>query len=188
MEYLDIIEGCKQGNASAQSRLVKTFAPRLMAICIRYTKDRNHAQDALQETFVNVFKYINSYKGNGSFEGWLKRIAVNCSITFQKKIRPIHFADEMEMDRVSQAQIPDIYSTLGKEDILKLLDRLPKSYHVVFNLNVIEGYNHQEIGDILNITASTSRATLSRARAKLIEIMQEEGQVRNHRLLSFPLL
>ena len=188
LEYIDIIEGCKEGRASAQSTLVRTFAPRLMAICLRYTKDRNLAQDALQETFVNVFKYIHSYKGNGSFEGWLKRIAVNCSITFQKKIRPIHFADEMEMDRVSQAQIPDIYSTLGKEDILKLLDRLPKSYNMVFNLSVIEGYNHQEIGDILNISASTSRATLSRARAKLIEIMQEEGRKQAHRLMSFPLL
>lgn len=172
MEYSDIIAGCKNGEAASQAKLVRTFAPRLMAICMRYTNDRSHAEDALQETFVNVFKYIKSYKGTGSFEGWLKRIAVNCSITFQKKIRPIHFADEMEMERVSQAQIPDVYSTLGKQDIMELIHQLPQSYKVVFTLNIIEGYNHNEIGEMLNISASTSRATLSRARAKLIEYMQ----------------
>lgn len=187
MEYKEIIEGCQKGKVTSQTELVRVFAPRLMAICIRYTKDRSLAEDALQETFINVFKYINSYQFKGSFEGWLKRIAVNCSITFQKKIRPIHFADETVMENISEAQVPEVYGTLGRDELLKLIDKLPKSYHVVFNLNIIEGYNHAEIGEMLNITASTSRATLSRARAKLIEIMQAESKS-SHRLRTFPLL
>lgn len=154
----------------------------LLAICTRYTGDRHHAQDALQETFVNVFKYIHTYNGKGSLEGWLKRIAVNCSLTYKRKIRPIHFADDSELERSATATVPDVYSTLGKAEIMDLLQELPQSYFLVFNLSIIEGYNHTEIGEMLDITSSTSRSTLSRARSRLIEIMQS----RAHRYHTMP--
>ncbi|MBT8450035.1 MAG: sigma-70 family RNA polymerase sigma factor [Gammaproteobacteria bacterium] len=188
MKYKEIIEGCKRGDKELQARLVQVFAPTLMSICLRYANgDRSVAKDALQETFINVFKYMNSYKGKGSFEGWLKRIAVNCSISFHKKVRPIHFADQSELDGTNNAVIPDIYSRLAKEDILALIQELPQSFRLVFQLNVIEGYNHREIGEMLDITPSTSRATLSRARAKLIELLQQQANTTT-RLLSQPLL
>lgn len=169
-----IIKGCKSGKRKAQDALVNTYAGTLMAICLRYTKDRNIAQDALQETFMNVFKYVASYSGKGSFEGWLKRIAVNCSLTILKKFQSHKFVDQLDDTNFNKAEIPDIYSTLGKEEILKLLQELPNSMYIIFNLNVIEEYNHREISKLLNISERTSRATLSRARARLIKIIERE--------------
>lgn len=164
------------GRPDCQRVLVKQYAPRLLAICKRYSSNTESANDALQETFINVFKYINGFSGQGSFEGWLKRIAVNCSITFGKKFNKFHFHDEAEIDRSKNFQLPNIYGQMNKEDILQLLDQLPKSLYTVFNLAIIEGYNHKEIGEVLGISESTSRASLSRARNKLIEIIENENR------------
>jgi len=108
-----IIEGCKNGERVCQERLVRNYAPRLLAICKRYSRDSESANDSLQETFINIFKYINSYSGSGSFEGWMKRIAVNCSITFQKKNFKVHFDQEVLHDSHQHCEIPEVYSTLG---------------------------------------------------------------------------
>ena len=148
-----------------------------MAICRRYTKDPASAQDALQETFINVFKYINTYSGKGSFEGWMKRIAVNCSLAFAKKVHPVYFVDESPQQDFEMSEVPDVYSKLGKEEIMKLLKRLPESLYIVFNMVIIEGYNHREVGEMLGITEGSSRGSLSRARAKLIEILQSENSI-----------
>ena len=131
------------------------------------------ANDALQETFINIFKYINGYSGKGSFEGWMKRIAANCSISFQKKyFKHYHEADILENNH-QHSEIPDVYSKLGKEDIIALLSELPKSLYTIFNLSVIEGYSHKEISEQLGISEGTSRASLSRARARIVEIIRE---------------
>ena len=176
-----LIQRCLAGDKACQSSLVHQYAPRLLAICRRYTGgDNHHAQDALQETFINIFKYLHTYNSSGSFEGWIKRIAVNCCLTFQRKIRPIHFAEESEMERITETVIPDVYSSLGKEALLDLIKELPESYYLVFNLYVIEGYDHSEIGKMLDISASTSRSTLSRARAKLIDTMQRRTEQYNY--------
>lgn len=170
----ELIAKCKSGDAQGQSCLVRTYAPRLMAVCRRYTKDTASSQDALQETFINVFKYIHTYSGKGSFEGWLKRIAVNCSLAFAKKVHPVYFVDETPNSDLQMSEVPDAYSNLGKEEIMHLMTRLPESLYTVFNLIVIEGYNHREVGELLGITEGSSRGSLSRARAKLIEIVQSE--------------
>ena len=148
-----------------------------MAICRRYTKDPASAQDALQETFINVFKYINSYSGKGSFEGWMRRIAVNCSLAFAKKVHPVYFVDETPDSALQMSEVPDAYSNLGKEEVMNLMKRLPESLYIVFNLVVIEGYNHREVGEMLGITEGSSRGSLSRARSKMIEILQAENSI-----------
>lgn len=182
MEIEKIIEGCKSGKAECQEYLVRKYAPVLLAICRRYTKDHESANDALQEAFINIFKYIKSYSGKGSFEGWLKRIAVNCSITFQKKhFQKYHEADVLN-DNIQHCEIPQVYSSLGKEEILDLLNELPRSLYIVFNMSVIEGYNHKEISEILEISEGTSRASLSRARAKVIEIIKQRQEKENQRI------
>jgi len=182
LNLLEIIAGCKQGNRRCQDALVREYANVLMAICYRYTKDRVVAQDALQETFINTFKYLDSYNGKGSFDGWIKRIAVNCSLTFMKKLRAAHYADEID-DRVhTKAAVPEVYSTLGKEQILQLLEELPHSMYTIFNLIIIEGYNHSDVSNMLDISERTSRATLSRARARLIQIMQREESLEIERI------
>lgn len=172
----EIIEGCKLGDRKCQNSLVQEVAPRLLAVCRRYCTDPEKAKDALQETFINAFKYLHTYNGSGSFEGWLKRIAVTCSIGVQKKSGPIYFSEYEIADESGNATIPDVFSDLGVEDIYKLLAKLPKSLNIVFNMYIIEGYSHKEIGDILNITESTSRANLTKARARLIDMISEESR------------
>ena len=182
MELERIIQGCKKGEKKCQERLVRSYAPGLLAICRRYSRDSESANDALQESFINIFKYINSYSGKGSFEGWMKRIAVNCTITFQKKNFKVHFEPDMLHDTSQHCEVPDVYSTLGKEDILSLLSELPKALYLVFNMHVVEGYSHKEISELLSISEGTSRASLSRARARLIEIIEERQNKENQRV------
>ena len=177
-----IIQGCKKGEKICQERLVRNYAPGLLAICRRYSRDSESANDALQESFINIFKYINSYSGKGSFEGWMKRIAVNCTITFQKKNFKVHFEPDMLHDTSQHCEVPDVYSTLGKEDILSLLCELPKSLYIVFNMHVVEGYSHKEISKTLSISKGTSRASLSRARGRLIEIIEERQNKEKQRV------
>jgi RNA polymerase sigma factor (sigma-70 family) len=176
LELKEIIEGCKCGDRRSQNSLVHMFAPRLMAVCMRYVGNRDMAQDALQDTFVNVFKYIHSYSGEGSFEGWLRRIAANCSLNFIKVLKHHMTEDDGIIDTNTFAEVPDIYSQLGHEEIMHLLGKLPQSFNLVFNLYIIEGYNHAEIAHMLHISESTSRSTLCKARNRLIEIMQEEHE------------
>ena len=175
MELEEIIKGCKAGNDKCQFSLVQHFATRLMAVCMRYTHDQELAKDALQETFINAFKYIQSYSGKGSFEGWLRRIAVNCSLKVIKTMYEVHTLEEAAIDTNAFAEVPDVYSSMAKDDIMELLNRLPHSQYVIFNLSVIEGYHHTEIATMLNITESTSRATLCKARNRLVEILQSEN-------------
>jgi RNA polymerase sigma factor (sigma-70 family) len=171
----DIIQGCKQGNRKSQDALVQKFAPGLLALCLRYTSDREQAKDALQECFINVFTYINGYHGGGSFEGWLKRIAVNCAIGYHKKYNTLLFTDEAEVDRYSHTNVPEVYSDMGVDEIMGLLHLLPESLYLVFNLAVVEGYNHSEIAEALGITESTSRAALSKARNKLVTLISNQN-------------
>lgn len=186
----EIIAGCKAGKHKSQNDLVHTFAPKLLALCQRYTEDRDMAKDALQETFISAFKYINSYNGSGSFEGWLRRIAVNSSLKMLKTMSSRHFADESVIDSNAFAEVPDIYATLNREEILGLLNQLPHAQYLVFNLIVIEGLNHSEVAALLDITESTSRATLCKGRNRLVEIIKKEDpdmykKLNNQRVNSF---
>ena len=112
----------------------------------------------------------------------MKRIAVNCSITFQKKHFQKYHEPDVLHDSIQHCEIPEVYSTLGKEEILSLLSELPRSLYVVFNMSVIEGYNHKEISEILGISEGTSRASLSRARARVVEIIKERQEFENQRV------
>jgi len=156
-----------------------------MSICIRYTKDHSLAEDALQETFINVFKYINTFSGSGSFEGWLKKIAINSSLSFQKKIKNDSSFVEIDESFSSYAEIPDIYGSLNREEILSLLNELPHSQYTIFNLRIVEEFTHKEISEMLNISERTSRSTLSRARARLIDIMKREEKLELERINKF---
>ena len=177
MNQKELISGCIRGDRQCQVELFKQFSGKLLGVCIRYTRHRIEAEDILQDAFIKIFKNLEKYEGKGSFEGWLKRIAVNCSLAFAKKVHPVYFVDETPDSSLQMSEVPDAYSNLGKEEIMNLLKRLPESLYVVFNLVVIEGYNHREVGEMLGITEGNSRGSLSRARSKLIEILQSENSV-----------
>lgn len=169
------MNGCKSGDRKSQNSLVRMFAPRLMTVCKRYCPDDEHARDALQETFINAFRYIQSLKEPQAVDAWLRKIAVHsCIAMHRKKQMPVF--DEMANESMSlNVQIPDIYSQMSVEELIDMINTLPKALSLVFNLYVVEGYNHQEIAKILDIQESTSRAHLMRARVKLLDRMKKEN-------------
>lgn len=166
--FTDIIEGCVQGNRVAQEKLYKKFSGTLFAICLRYAKNRMEAEDILQEVFIKIYTHIQSYHFDGSFEGWLKRIAVNTSITYYRKALKKQLEKDLD-DGI--AQMPDdAFSFDGDysmEDMLKCIEALPIGYRTVFNMYCIEGYKHKEIADWLKIDINTSKSQLSRAKVHL---------------------
>lgn len=176
MKYNKVIEGCIRGEASYQRELVRGFAPTFKAIGLRYLPDEPSASDAVQEAFINVFRYIHTYKHEGSFEGWMRRIAVNASLNYRKKHFKQRPFEELDHHEKSSFTLPEAVMKLDHEELLKLIKQLPDQYYLVFSMNVIEGFSHKEIAETLGITDSTSRATLTRARKKLKNLLGLENQ------------
>lgn len=137
-----------------------------MTICLRYAGSRAEAEDMMQEGFVAIFKSIGQYKYEGSFAGWMTRIIVNAALIVLRKNK-FQFAEVDETRYKYQPIDAYAYSHLSEDDLLKLINALPKGYKVVFNLSVIEGYSHEEIADMLGIQPATSRSQLVKARKML---------------------
>lgn len=158
---------CIKGDGSAQNELYKRYAPKLWGVCLRYAKNRMSAEDILQEGFIRIFTYLDKYQGHGSFEGWMRRTMVNTAINFYKK--NLKSSKEMEYTEVFAAKSyePDAISQISNEEVLSLIQELPQGYRTVFNLYVMEGYSHKDIGKELNISENTSKSQLSRARGIL---------------------
>ncbi len=166
MDQIDIIKGCKQGQEKAFKALIDQYAPTLMAVCIRYVKDVDQAKDVLQESMIAIFKSINAYAGTGSFEGWLKKIVVReClrDIRNKKQLFDLTVVDLQDTNGYS-----DSYS-FGAEDLMTVINKLPELQRIIFNMHIVEGYNHAEIGNLLGIPESSSRVYLTRARKSLQE-------------------
>jgi RNA polymerase sigma-70 factor (ECF subfamily) len=161
-----LIQGCKNGNKDCQYQLVKQYAGMLLSVCRRYARDEAMAKDILQESFLRIFSKIDKYEPTGSFEAWMRRIAVRRSLQwlekswFRQEEQPLSMPDNDTIE-------PAAYSQLGTEDIMQLVIGLPPGYRAVFNLYVVENYSHQEIADMLGITEATSRSQLTRARQLL---------------------
>lgn len=168
MTQSEIIKGCKSGHEGSYRFLVDKYADALMGICVRYLRDHQKAEDALQETFIQVFKSIEQFNVDSSLRAWMSKIAINCCLKELRKTQRLSFSEE---DKVFDQLIawPDAYEKLIAEDILELLDRLPAHYRIIFNLSVIEAYSHKEISEMLGIQESLSRTKLTRAK----KIMQE---------------
>lgn len=134
-----------------------------MGLCLRYLRDRQKAEDAVQETFIQVFRNVHRFDETGSLIAWMSRIAINCCLKDLRQNRRLSFpGDELDMDQ--GFDLPAGYENLKAEDILRLLDQLPEHLRIIFNLHVIEGYSHREIAELLGIQESLSRTKLTRAR------------------------
>jgi len=163
----EIINGCIDKNAVCQRLLFDKYAGSLLSICRRYARDPSGAEDMLQETFIKIFSNIHQYQFAGSFEGWIKKITVNYCLKYLKKKR-IEFKDSTVTEAELNSSIgPEILSSLSEEELMKMISNLPDGYRVVFNLYVIEGYDHNEIAGMLDIKATTSRSQLIKARRSL---------------------
>jgi len=166
----DIIKGCKKGNRNSFSMLYKTYAKKVYPICLRYSHNMQEAEDNLQDGFITIFKKIKTYKGDGSFEGWLKRIFVNqClnNIRKSKKIINDEISDEIPDDN------EDEIIKIETDTILELIQDLPTQYRLVFNLYILDNYSHKEISKELSISTNTSKSNLSRAKYILKEKLKE---------------
>ncbi|MFP4470297.1 MAG: RNA polymerase sigma factor [Bacteroidota bacterium] len=175
---LKIIEGCKKGKRHAQNKLYDKYAPVLLAICMRYARNRDEAEDILQEGFIKVFSNIGSYRGEGSFEGWLKRIMVNTAITHNKQQLKHHYhtdIDQIEETHSAADAGRDEGDTvrLAKDKLMNLIQNLPEGYRTVFNMYVFEQYTHREIAEIMEISENTSKSQLSKARRLLASRIKE---------------
>lgn len=149
----------------------------MLGVCMRYATDRMEAEDMLQNGFVKVFKKLDDFRGEGSFEGWVRRIMVHSSIEYYRKNHKMMQVVDIETAGDEQSVDPVAASNLGVQDLLAIISQLPPGYKMVFNMYAIEGYSHKEIGEIMGITEGASKSQLSRARAILKEqIYKMEGK------------
>jgi RNA polymerase sigma-70 factor (ECF subfamily) len=166
----EIIKGCINNDRKCQEMLYHTFSNIMFGICLGYTKNRDEAKDVLQEGFIKVFKNIKKYSGEGSLEGWIRRIMINTSIDFYRErarknshLQIEHVADVHEVEY-------SILETISANEILGLIQKLPEGAKIIFNLYVVEGYTHDEIAKMLDISEGTSKSQFWRAK-KLLQQM-----------------
>lgn len=169
----EIVSGCQRGEVKFQKKLYELYSKKMFGVCLRYSNDHDQAKDLLQDGFLKVFQYIGNFKGEGSFEGWIRRIMVNTSLeTFRKAASKFPHVDiEDHHEDIHQ---PADFRKYDFQYILARIQELAPGYRAVFNLFVIEGYHHDEIADMLGISESTSKSQLSRARKILQEALASE--------------
>jgi len=167
----DLIKGCLQGERRMQEELYRRFSPRMYAVCLRYAGNAEEAEDILQEGFIKIFKKLDSFRGDGSFEGWLRRIFVNTAIEHFRRKRYLMPVTEKEENTI-EGKYTSVLDELGAKDIMALVQELSPGYRTVFNMYVVEGYTHKEIADILGISEGTSKSQLSRAKVILQDMVR----------------
>jgi RNA polymerase sigma-70 factor (ECF subfamily) len=168
----NIIQGCLDGDRSAQKALYDRLAPKMYALCLRYMGDREQAQDILQDGFVTLFSKIETYSGEGSFEGWARKIFVNTALQSLRRTDALKLSDDLSTAWGLTSHEPGQLQDMGYREILGLVASLPGGYRTVFNMYVIEGYSYKEIAQALGISEATSRSQLQRARMMLQDKMK----------------
>lgn len=163
----ELISRSKAGDRKAQELLYKQFAPKMLGVCMRYATDKMEAEDMLQNGFIKIFNKLEDYRGEGAFEGWVRRIIVHSSIEYYRK----HHKMVQIVDVTSLADEPSVnpsaMANMSVKDLMGLINQLSPGYKMVFNLYAIEGYSHREIAETVGITEGASKSQLSRARAIL---------------------
>lgn len=168
----DLISGCIDGNRRMQEELYRRFSPRMYAVCLRYAGTAEEAQDILQEGFIKVYKKLGTFRGEGSFEGWIRRIFVNTAIEHFRRKKYLQPVTERE-ENTLEGNYLSVLDDLAERDIMDLVQQLSPGYRTVFNMYVVEGYTHKEIGDMLGISEGTSKSQLSRAKVILQEMVKK---------------
>ncbi len=169
MQEKKLIEKCLKNNRKAQKYLYEKYSPVMLGICIRYSDNISDAEDILQEGFIKIFTYLKKFENKGSFEGWLKRIMVNTAITFYHKNLKHKYHSDLSDVQETKMKYSDVSSAdFTQEELLNVIQTLPKGYRTIFNMYAIEGYKHKEISKALNIEISTSKSQYHRAK-KIIQ-------------------
>jgi RNA polymerase sigma-70 factor (ECF subfamily) len=177
----ELITGCRKRDRNAQKALYETYSSKMYGLCYRYLKDPMEAEDVLVVAFTRILERIDQYKGEGSFEGWIRRIVVNEALTCLRKRRNMHLEAELgEADY--HLDYRNLEDHLQAEDLVQLINALPTGYRIVFNMYAIDGYSHKEIADTLGISENTSKSQLSRARTYLQKALKEQEWMADKKL------
>ncbi|HEY9114696.1 MAG TPA: RNA polymerase sigma factor [Bacteroidales bacterium] len=169
----------KAQDRKAQKTFYLQLAPKMYGVCLRYASDGDDAEDIMQEGFIRVFRHVKDFRGDGSLEGWVRRTMVNTAINFYRKRIKRGINTDLKYVKGKADDKVFVIEKLAAEEIIELVKKLPDGYRTVFNLNVIEGYTHKEIGEMLNISENTSKSQLSRARASLQKMIHSISKREN---------
>ena len=172
-----LIASCIKGDRAAQKALYDRLAPRMFPLCIRYVGDRTVAEDILQDGFITLFTHLENYKGDGSFEGWARRIFVTTALMSLRKKDALKMSDDLEAAKGLKTETASQVQNIGYQELMKLIMTLPPGFRTVFNMYAVEGYSHKEIAEALGISEVTSRSQFSRARAWLQDKIKERENV-----------
>ncbi|MDG2152822.1 MAG: RNA polymerase sigma factor [Crocinitomicaceae bacterium] len=171
---MSLITGCIKGNQIAQKTLFDSFSPKFFALCLRYMKSTDDAEDVLQEGMVKIFTKLPEYKGKGSFEGWMRRIVVNTCLDQIRKNQKLKFDVSIDKEEYKLSMNAHILENMSANELIEEIKKMPPGYRVVFNMFAIEGYSHQEIAEKLGVKESTSKSQYLRARAYLKERISKQ--------------
>jgi RNA polymerase sigma-70 factor (ECF subfamily) len=174
-----LIAGCVNGDRKMQEELYRLFSPKMFSICMRYCSNYQEAEDLLQEGFIKVFGNISRFRKEGSFEGWMKRIFINTAIEGFRKNHFLNNTLEVEVMKNDIIQEDDFHQ-LSAADLLRMVQALSPGYRTVFNMYAIEGFNHQEIANMLGISIGTSKSQLARARYILQKMVLSSQKVQQY--------
>lgn len=174
-----LLAGCIRGERVYQKQLYELYYGKMMAVCMRYTNNREEARDILHEGFIKVYRNLSRYKPSHSLESWIRRIMINTAIDHYRKNKK--YRNQVDLDYAAhkiEVSNHTPINQLSAQEIMKLVQQLPPAYRTVFNLYVVEGYNHREIGNKLGISEGTSKSNLSKARAKLRKLVSSELHIK----------
>ncbi|UAY51698.1 RNA polymerase sigma factor [Ferruginibacter albus] len=176
-----MLAGCRTNNAASQEALYSRFSPRMLGVCYRFARNKEDAEDMLQEGFIKIFSQIHQYRNEGALEGWVRRIIVHTCINVLKKNKK--FSDSVDISyagglKITEENIPSIVQA---KQIVECIRLLPIGYRTVLNLYAIEGYSHKEIANMLDIEESTSRSQYTRAKTMLEDILLKKHILLNGR-------
>lgn len=171
-ELVRLLEDCKSHDRSAQETLYKRYYGKMMGLCMRYVKNKDDAMEILNHGFLKVFRSLDQYNFNGPFEAWIHRIVYNSIIDSLRSKTRMPVTEEINDHQIEYAIDAGVINNLFAGDLMKMLDLLPEATRIVFNMFAIEGYKHEEIAGMLNISAGTSKWHVSNARATLKNIIE----------------
>jgi RNA polymerase sigma factor (sigma-70 family) len=167
----ELILRCRAGDQEAHFKLYKLYSRAMYNVGYRITGNEADAEDVLQEAFISAFRNLESYRGDASFGSWIKKIVINKAINQLKKRKLVTMPEDEEFDIPAEASDQEYMPELSVDKVRQTIQQLPDGYRSVLSLYLLEGYDHQEIGEIMGITESTSKSQLNRAKSKLKELL-----------------
>ncbi|HZK63245.1 MAG TPA: sigma-70 family RNA polymerase sigma factor [Puia sp.] len=167
MDNQSLLRSCMSGDRTAQEALYNLYAAEMLGTCLWYARNKEEAEEILQDGFIQVFRFMHQFTGAGSFEGWIRKIMINAALQKYRKKNHLVVVGPLEMTATQMVANPDVFSRLARMDLLKLVQQLPRACRIVFTLHVLEGLKHREIARLLNISEGTSKSNLSDARDRL---------------------